>query len=291
MLKSKGARDACALWVPWGKAMRAGLMACALLVGLQLAGLREAHAATATPYLEDMTSVELRARIDAGATTVLVPIGGTEQNGAHMALGKHNVRAHLLAGRIAERLGDAVVAPVLAYVPEGRIAPPQAHMRYTGTISISDATFEALLESIARSLRQHGFRDIVFLGDHGGYQQDMVRVANKLNRDWAQHGDAARAHALRAYYAASQAEYAAMLEARGFGADEIGVHAGLADTALTLALDPALVREAQLGPEAPKPGSGTVGDPRRATAALGQLGVDHIVDASVQAIRALRGAR
>ncbi len=291
MLKTIGAWDAWVGRAVLADATRACLLTCALLVGLQLVGLQSAHAAKATPYLEDMTWVELRARIDAGATTVLVPIGGTEQNGAHMVLGKHNVRVHLLAGKIAERLGDAVLAPVLAYVPEGRIAPPQAHMRYTGTISISDATFEALLESIARSLHQHGFQDIVFLGDHGGYQQDMVRVATRLNREWAQRGEAARAHALLAYYAASQAEYVAMLEARGFSAHEIGVHAGLADTSLTLALDPALVREAQLGPAPPKPGSGTDGDPRRATAALGQLGVDHIVDASVKSIRALRSTR
>ncbi len=243
-----------------------------------------AHAAPASPFLEELTWVELRARIANGATTVLVPIGGTEQNGPHMVLGKHNVRVHLLAGRIAERLGNAIVAPVLAYVPEGAITPPQAHMRYTGTISIGDAAFEALLESIARSLRQHGFREIVFLGDHGGYQQSMERVAARLNREWAHQGDPTRALALRAYYDAAQKDYPATLKARGYAAQEIGEHAGLADTSLSLALDPALVREDMLRRE-PQPGSGVRGDPRRATAALGKPGVDHIIDASVNAIR------
>ena len=271
-------------WRVW---LKTGLC---LMVWMLLGVAPAARAAAATPYLEAMTWVELRERVAAGSTTVLVPIGGTEQNGPHMVLGKHNVRAHLLAGRIAERLGNAVVAPVLAYVPEGRIAPPQAHMRYPGTISISDATFEALLESIARSLHQHGFTEIVFLGDHGGYQQDMARVAERLDREWARQGVKTRVLALRAYYEAAQTDYPAMLKARGFSAHEIGVHAGLADTSLALALDPVLVREGQLG-AVPKSDSGVDGDPRHATAALGQIGVDHIVDVSVQAIRAFTSAR
>lgn len=115
-------------------------------------------------------------RIAAGATTILVPIGGTEQSGPYIALGKHNARAKFLAGAIAQRLGSALVAPVIAYVPEGSINPPAAHMRFPGTISISESTFEAMLESTARSFKQHGFRDIIFLGDHGGYPLRLHEV-------------------------------------------------------------------------------------------------------------------
>ena len=61
---------------------------------------------------------------------------------------------------------------MIAYVPEGAIDPPAGHMRFTGTISIPDAVFEAVLEGAARSFRQHGFRDVVFIGDHDGYQKD-----------------------------------------------------------------------------------------------------------------------
>ena len=103
-----------------------------------------AAAAPTSVMLEELTSTELRDRIAGGATTVLVPIGGTEQNGPHMVLGKHNVRVHVLATRIAERLGNAVVAPVIAYVPEGAIDPPTSHMRWPGTISISETAFEAV---------------------------------------------------------------------------------------------------------------------------------------------------
>lgn len=242
----------------------------------------------ASVELEQMTSPELRERIAAGATTALIPIGGTEQNGPYMTLGKHNVRARLLARQIAQRLGNAVVAPVVAYVPEGAIRPPAAHMRFAGTISIPDATFEALLEATARSLRQHGFRAIVLLGDHGGYQKSEQRVAARLNREWR--GEGGRVLALLDYYRATQAAYLADLRARGFGDAELGTHAGLADTALALALDPSLVRVAALA-HAPRPveGDGVQGDPRRASAELGQLGVKRIVDASVAAIRALTG--
>jgi creatinine amidohydrolase/Fe(II)-dependent formamide hydrolase-like protein len=241
-------------------------------------------------YLDDLTSPELGARIAAGTATVLVPIGGTEQSGPALALGKHNVRARVLAGRIANRLGNAVVAPVVAYVPEGSVNPPAGHMRFPGTISIPDAAFEALLESTARSFCRHGLRDVVFLGDHGGYQKNEDKVAARLNRAWAAQG--CRAHALLAYYDVTQSGYIADLKKRGFTDAEIGVHAGLADTALMLAVDPSLVRRDRIAAAAKAgPAGGVRGDPTRAPAELGQIGVERIVDASVAAIRALQSAQ
>jgi creatinine amidohydrolase/Fe(II)-dependent formamide hydrolase-like protein len=258
-----------------------------LVTGALLAVLVPAFAApSSSVYLEDLTWTELRDRITAGATTVLVPIGGTEQSGPHIALGKHNTRARVLAGRIAQRLGNAVVAPTMAYVPEGAIEPPTGHMRFAGTLSISDASFEAVLESTARSLRQHGFRDVVLLGDHGGYQKSLERVAAKLDREWAGR-PGCKVIALVDYYRVTQTDFVDALRGQGFGNDEIGSHAGLADTALMLAIDPAMVREGALAQAAQAgPRAGVYGDPRRATAALGQVGVERIVERSVQAIRA-----
>jgi creatinine amidohydrolase/Fe(II)-dependent formamide hydrolase-like protein len=255
-------------------------IACLVLV----APLHAWAAPAAGVYLEDMTSPELRDRIAAGTTTALVPIGGTEQSGPHIVLGKHNVRARVLAGRVATRLGDAVVAPVVAYVPEGAITPPAAHMRFAGTISIPDAAFESLLASTALSLCRHGIHDVFFLGDHGGYQKNEERAAAQVN-----HGAGCRAHALTAYYDAATTGFDADLKKRGFADAEIGTHAGLADTALSLAVDPALVRPAQVAAGA-QGGvrAGVHGDPIRATAELGRIGVERIVDASVAAIRAAR---
>lgn len=240
-------------------------------------------------FIEELTWTELRDRIAAGMTTLLVPVGGTEQSGPHMVLGKHNVRVHALAGQIAQALGNALVAPVIAHVPEGQLRPPTSHMRYPGTISIPETTFETLLEATARSFQIHGFQHIVFLGDHGGYQSNLERVAARLEREWARQPKAgalpvAHAHALPEYYRATQTAYVAELERQGFNRAQIGIHAGLADTALALAIDPALVRQDQLARTAPD-AAGVTGDPRQATAALGRAGARAVVDASVAAIR------
>ena len=269
----------------------------AVLLGMWLALMNiagaPAHAAgpASSAYLEDLTWTELRDRIAAGATTVLVPIGGTEQSGPQMALGKHNQRVKVIAGRIAQKLGNAVVAPTIAYVPEGAVEPPAGHMRFAGTISISEAAFEALLEGAARSFRQHGFREIVLLGDHGGYQKSLERVAAKLNREWAAR-PGAKVIALVDYYRVSQIDFVEALKAKGFSVDEIGTHAGLADTALMLAIDPAMVRADALATAAKAgPREGVHGDPRRATAELGQVGIALQVERSVQVIRDAARAR
>ena len=256
---------------------------CALLLLMATFSCRAATLVP-SPFWEELTSTELRGRIESGSTTVLIPIGGTEQNGAHMTLGKHNVRAKLLAGKIAQGLGNAFVAPVVAYVPEGAVYPPQAHMRYAGTLSVPESVFEALLEATARSLKQHGVRDVVLLGDHGGYQQSLVRVAAKLNREWVR-DPACRVLALTQYYRITQTDYVEALKQRGFSVTEIGQHAGLADTSLSLALDPQLVRSHLLASKDVKQ-PGVSGDPRRASPELGQIAVQSIVESSVQSIRA-----
>jgi creatinine amidohydrolase/Fe(II)-dependent formamide hydrolase-like protein len=185
----------------------------------------------------------------------------------------------VLAGRIAEQLGHTVVAPVLAYVPEGDIDPPTQHMRHAGTLSVPVAAFESVLEGAARSLRRHGFRHVGLLGDHGGYQASLLRVAGRLNR-----AGSPAVIALEEYYRAAQA-FDATLAARGYTQQEIGRHAGLADTALAWAVDASLVR-----PQSLQPVPGVDGDPRRASAELGRSGVEHIVSASVAAIRARTGS-
>jgi creatinine amidohydrolase/Fe(II)-dependent formamide hydrolase-like protein len=236
-------------------------------------------------YLEELTWTELRDALKSGATTVILPVGGTEQSGPHMALGKHNVRAHVLAGRIAAELGDALVAPVIAYVPEGNISPPTEHMRFPGTISIPVAAFKSTLEGAARSFRQAGFRHIVLIGDHGGYQSALKEVADQLNHSWA--GSGVQAHFIDAYYRATETAYVQALKAKGLTPAEIGEHAGVADTSLMLAVDPSLVRSDRLGDKTGA-AEGVLGDPRKSTAALGQTGVDLIVSETVAAIRKAR---
>ena len=254
------------------------LGACLLLA----AASRVSGQAPDTVYLEELTWTELRDLIQSGKTTVIVPAGGTEQNGPHMALGKHNARVRVLSERIARTLGDALVAPVLAYVPEGRLSPPTGHMRFPGTITTPDDVVQKVLESAARSFRLHGFREIVFLGDHGSTQAAQKAVAARLNREWAT--TPVRVHAVEEYYQASDAEFRQLLKARGYREDELGRHAGLTDTSLMLAVDPRMVRMERLQPR-PAAGDGADGDPSRASAELGRLGVDLIVTRTVDAIK------
>ena len=258
---------------------------------LALALHAPAHAAPpGSVFLEQLTWPELREAQRAGKTTVIIPIGGTEQSGPQLALGKHNVRVRWLAQRIAEALGNAIVAPVVSYVPEGSITPPSSHMRYPGTISIPDAAFQSLLDGTARSLKQGGFIDVVLIGDHGGYQAQLKAVAQRLNHDWA--ATPARAHWVDEYYRITQTAYVQALRDKGLSAAQIGEHAGAADTSLMLATDASLVRQDQYAAAAQgAPGNGVNGDPRPSSVALGQVGVDLIVAHTVNAIRKATTAR
>ncbi len=243
-----------------------------------------------TVFLEELTWPELRALVSAGKTTIILPIGGTEQNGPHMALGKHNVRVRALSERIARTLGNAVVAPVIAYVPEGSLTPPTGHMRFPGTLTVPDDVFRHILEWAARSARLHGFRDVVFLGDHGSTQAGEKAVAARLNREWA--ATPARAHAVEEYYRAATTGFRELLQARGYRPEELGEHAALPDTALTLAIDPRLVRtDPPRDAQVAGAGTGADGDPRRASAELGRLGIDLIVSRTVAAINAVTNRR
>lgn len=149
-------------------------------------------------WIEELTWMEVRDAIRGGKTTAVVPTGGMEQNGPYVATGKHNFVLEATAEAIARRLGNALVAPIVKFVPEGRIEPPSGHMRYPGTISLTEATFEALLTDIVISLKQHGFREIVLIGDSGGNLGGMQKVADALTAKWSDAG--VRVHHIREYY-------------------------------------------------------------------------------------------
>jgi creatinine amidohydrolase/Fe(II)-dependent formamide hydrolase-like protein len=89
------------------------------------------------------------------------------------------------------------------------------------------------------------------------------------------------------YYRASQDEFRQLLKARGYRDDELGSHASLADTSLMLAVDPRLVRmDRPLRRGTGPAGDGVDGDPSRASAELGRLGVEAIVARTVSAVKA-----
>jgi creatinine amidohydrolase len=230
--------------------------------------------------IERMTWVEVRDRVAAGATTIIIPTGGTEQNGAHMVLGKHNVIVAETARRIAGKLGDALVAPVLSYVPEGSIEQKTGHMAFAGTISVPDEVFSGVLEAAAASFKAHGFKSIVLLGDSGPNQAPQKALAEKLNVAWK--GSGVRVIPATNYYAANGGE--AVLLSEGETAETIGTHAGIRDTSELMAIDPSGVRLDGAKPDS----DGAKGDPRRATAERGEKLLALKVAAAVAEIRAAR---
>ena len=57
-------------------------------------------------------------------------------------------------------------------------------MNYHATISVRQEMFRAILTDVAGSLAQHGFIDIVLIGDSGGNRRGMAAVSEALNAQW-----------------------------------------------------------------------------------------------------------
>ena len=171
----------------------------------------------------------------------------------------------------------------MTYVPEGNIDPPSGHMRYAGTISIPTEVFSSVLEHTARSLKQHGFSNILFIGDSGPNQRPQEEVAELLSTEWAGEGVSVF-HISDWYKVGVFDEY---LISQGASYDQIGTHAGLRDTALLLAIAPEHVRTSNISPGRGSDVDGVSGDPTVATAELGQVGFDLIFNAAMDQIREL----
>src|SRR5262245_43475922 len=151
-------------------------------------------------WAEELTWMEIRDLIKAGkASTIIIGTGGVEQNGPYVAGGKHNFVLQTVLPYIARAIPNSLIAPIVKFVPEGRIEPTTSgHMNYPGTISLEAATFEALLRDVCRSYKAHGFTDIILIGDSGGNQTGMKNVADTLNARWA--SETTRVHYLTEYY-------------------------------------------------------------------------------------------
>ena len=137
-----------------------------------------------TVFIEEMTWMDVRDAMKAGKTTMIITTGGIEPNGPWLALGKHNYVLRANCNAIARKLGNALCAPNIPFVPEGSIEPKSGHMTTVGTISLQQETFEALLTDIVHSMKMHGFENIMLIGDSGGNTKGMGNVAQKLNAQW-----------------------------------------------------------------------------------------------------------
>ncbi len=137
-----------------------------------------------TVWLEEMTWMDVRDAVAAGKTTVIITTGGMEPNGPWLVTGKHNYVLKANCDAIARKLGNALCAPTLKFVPEGRIEPASGHMTSPGTISVQETTYRAMLTDIVHSLKQHGFTNIILIGDSGGNQNGQRAVADSLTALW-----------------------------------------------------------------------------------------------------------
>jgi creatinine amidohydrolase len=247
---------------------------CVLAIAAGQAGAKENSL-----FIEDLTWQEVRAGIARGKTVALYYAGSTEQNGPHMALGKHNVVARHVAGEIARSLGNALVYPVLPFAPTGDAARKSGHMKFAGTVTLSQATYAAVAREVALSALAAGFRDVVLMGDHGDGQDALRKVAEDLTR--AKHG---RVHYAGDVYYKSEEMVGKLVRQNRLPA---GRHAGIEDTSELMFLDrdARWIRKGQLS--SATQASGVDGDPRQASPELGKAFLQVKIDAGVTQIRRL----
>jgi creatinine amidohydrolase/Fe(II)-dependent formamide hydrolase-like protein len=111
-------------------------------------------------------------------------------------------------------------------------------MLYPGTISVTEETFRSLLKDIARSLRVHGFMNIVLIGDSGGNQEGMRAVADQLSAMWADEETAI--HYIPEYY--DNPLWNQWLELHGIEQVDEGLHDDVRHSAIMMTVDTTTVR-------------------------------------------------
>jgi creatinine amidohydrolase len=242
--------------------------------------------ATSRVFLEELTWTEVRDRQGAGTRSIIIGTAGQEQKGPHMVDGEHRFVLEHTTARIARALGDALVAPIITYVPEGSWDTPRGHMTKPGTITLPEERFVELLLHAGRSLKAGGFTQVIYIGDSGGNQRGMQKAVEQLNSEWQ--GSGARALFIGDYYTKAQEDQRRWLEGKGYTAAEIGSHAGMLDTSELLYVNPRLVRPERFALNGGSPDSGVNGDPTKATAEIGAELLRIKIDHALAQIKALR---
>jgi creatinine amidohydrolase/Fe(II)-dependent formamide hydrolase-like protein len=233
-----------------------------------------------TVFIEDLTWMEVRDAIQAGKNTVLVASGGVEQNGPYLVTGKHNVVLQAMTESIARKLGNALVAPIIAFVPEGDFDPPTGHMRYPGTISLTQETYKALLRDIASSLKAHGFEHVIFIGDSGGNQTGMKEVASELTvRFRGKPG----VHFIPEFY--DYDGLMAWLKEQGYPQVDQGLHDDYGITSIMMSVEPESVRYRQRVLKGLDSINGIRITPIEKTQEVGRKAVEWRAEQTVEAIR------
>jgi creatinine amidohydrolase len=266
--------------------MRAIFVVCLMLLSAAASGQSR------SVYIEDLTWLEVRDAIAAGKTSAIIYAGGTEQNGPHMAIVKHNAIAHYAAGQIAEKLGNALVYPIMPFSPAGDPIEKIGHARFPGTVSVSSELFMGVMRQVALSAVAAGFKNVFLMGDHGGGQNELKLAAENLDADW-------KAKGVRVFYVADLQAKATQQTNAYLAERKIapGGHAGVAETSQVMLLDQVEKRDwirrdkLTAAKGQPEPATGINGDPSPATVDMGRVFIDYKVNGAVDQIRDLIAKR
>jgi creatinine amidohydrolase len=251
--------------------------------------------------IEMMTWPEVKRAInELGKTTAIVYNGGTEQRGPQNVNGGHTLMSREMAKALALKLGNALVAPILAYSPAGVSA------EMPGSIGISTALYKAINMEIAEALLRQGFKNVVIMGDNGSGQAQLGEAAKELDAKYSPEGKHVY-HIPDAYYAAREA-FAKILVERGL---PCASHAGLNDTSnmvylgrdkgwVRMELLPTAVGNYVRCPDAPidsvaaarpRVNNGINGDARKASPEIGKIIFDLKVELAAKQIQGFIAAQ
>jgi creatinine amidohydrolase len=241
-----------------------------------------------------MTWPEVKKAIhEQGKTTALIYNGGTEQRGPQNVNGGHTLMGHATVVAIAEKLGNAIAAPVLPF------SVNNASAELPGTIGLTGPLFAAINEQVAEQMIKNGFKNIVLMGDHGGGQKELGEVAKKLDEKYSSQG--IRVVFCDEVYEKANADFDKWLAANNYPSSS---HAGIPDTAEMLYLggdkgwvrkdlvstalgDPVRKRGEARDPNEKRVNNGITGDARRSTPELGKRIFDMKVDYAANQIHQL----
>lgn len=232
-------------------------------------------------FLEELTWMEIRDAMQDGTDTIIIATGGMEQNGPYLAAGKHNYVLRATTEALARKLGNALVAPIIPFVPEGKLNPPTSHMKYPTTISLTEETYRALLREVCSCFKTHGFANIVLIGDSGGNQAGLKAVADELNKQWNE--PKPRIHYVAEYY--NYGDVAKWLTGQGIRQVPEGLHDDFAITATMMTVDPTTVRMKERIAADKFRINGIDLAPAEKTIDWGKRVVDFRVDATIKALR------
>lgn len=127
--------------------------------------------------LYELTSAEVGAALER-TQTILIPVGATEDHGAHLPLGTDMFEAREICRRAAlelERQGcEVVIGPTIPF------GVSSFHMGFPGTITLTSSTLILLLKEVMHSLYQHGFRNLCLIHGHDGNLPQMMVAAQDL---------------------------------------------------------------------------------------------------------------